>query len=93
MRYADGAEIGYDVRSHTLTARLPAGGKASVEAPGGLRVIGDVRIEGRLQTSGDLTIGGKADVDGDVKGAGISLSQHVHPGVQSGAAKTLAPLP
>jgi len=92
VRYADGAEIAYDARSHTLFAKLPAGGRAEIDAPGGLKITGPVQIVGKVTISDDVDIGGKASVDGDVVGAGISLGKHTHPGVQAGGAKTQAPL-
>ncbi|HEX8446268.1 MAG TPA: phage baseplate assembly protein V [Sphingomonas sp.] len=92
LRFVDGAEISYDAAAHRLVAKLPAGGRAEIEAPDGITLVGPVEIWGTLSVRDDLDVGGKADVDGDVKGAGISLAKHVHPGVQSGPAKTLAPL-
>ena len=57
---------------------------------------GDVEIEGDLNVSGDTNIDGDLDVSGDisgseVEGGEISLSSHVHPGVQSGSGTTGAP--
>ncbi|PTQ70286.1 Gp138 family membrane-puncturing spike protein [Pseudomonas sp. GV071] len=42
---------------------------------------------------GDLTVSGSATVQGDVRGAGVSLAQHLHPGVQRGPANTDPPTP
>ncbi|MFD1949905.1 phage baseplate assembly protein V [Sphingomonas arantia] len=79
LRFADGAEISYDAVAHRLTAKLPAGGSATIDAPGGIELIGPV------------TITGKVTVSDDVVADGISLKSHVHAGVQSGGAKTLVP--
>jgi hypothetical protein len=66
--YGDGARIGYDPESHALTAILPAGATAAIDAPGGITIRGDVTIEGKLTASDDVIGGGK------------SLKGHAHPG-------------
>jgi len=76
VEYEDGARIGYDPESHALTAILPAGATAAIEAPGGLTIRGDVKIDGKLTASGDVVGGGK------------SLRGHVHGGVQPGQSMT-----
>ncbi len=78
-KYPDGAVIDYDHASHTLSATLPAGGKAKLTAPGGVTILGDVDITGTVTVSED------------VLAAGISLVNHVHGGVQSGPSTTGAP--
>jgi phage baseplate assembly protein V len=93
LRFVDGAEIRYDAAAHLLVAKLPAGGRAELDAPAGIRLVGPVEIVGTLTTSDDVAIGGKAVAQGDVTGAGISLKDHIHPGVQPGGGKSLAPLP
>lgn len=85
IEYEDGAVIGYDPEGHALTAILPAGATAEVEAPGGITLRGPVTIEG------DVTLNGKMDATGDVKAGGISLKTHKHGGVQAGGAQTGAP--
>lgn len=82
IEYADGAKVGYDPESHALTAILPDGATALVEAPGGLTIRADVRIEG------DVTLAGRLDASEDVTADGISLKNHKHGGVQAGTAKT-----
>jgi phage baseplate assembly protein V len=79
VEFEDGAQIRYDPEGHKLTAVLPAGGTALIEAPGGLTIRGDVTVEGKL-TARD-----------DVVGGGVSLKNHKHGGVQAGAAQTGAP--
>jgi phage baseplate assembly protein V len=93
LRFVDGAEISYDAETHRLVAKLPAGGRAEIEAPDGIKLIGPVEIVGKLTTSDDVAIGGKATAQGDVVGAGISLSKHTHLGVQPGGGKSQGPLP
>ncbi|MBA1289178.1 phage baseplate assembly protein V [Pseudomonas japonica] len=82
-RYRDGAEVSYDTDTHLLTATLPSGGQVHVEAPGGLSVIGNVRIEGSLAASEDVTAGPQS----------ISLINHPHGGVKAGPEQSGAPLP
>lgn len=78
-KYPDGAVIDYDHATHTLSATLPAGGKAQLTAPGGVTILGNVDITGTVTVSED------------VLAAGISLVNHVHGGVQSGPSNTGAP--
>ncbi|PTR05475.1 MULTISPECIES: phage baseplate assembly protein V [unclassified Novosphingobium] len=78
--YEDGARIGYDPQGHALTAILPAGGTATIEAPGGLVIRGNVTIDGKLSTSEDADIGGTLTASDDVIGGGKSLKTHTHPG-------------
>lgn len=73
-QYDDGAIISYDQATHALTAILPAGGTARIEADGGISIKGDVAIEGSLTTTGDVTAGN------------ISLQNHPHDKVQAGNA-------
>jgi phage baseplate assembly protein V len=79
--YDDGAQIGYDPEAHALTAILPDGATARIVASGGLTIDGPVHINGPLTASEDIT------------GAGISLSGHVHAGVQRGALRSDPPVP
>lgn len=71
-KYPDGAVIDYDHASHTLSATLPAGGKAQLTAPGGVTILGDVAITGSVTVSADVVA------------AGISLVNHRHPGDSGG---------
>lgn len=85
IAFADGARVGYDPIAHALTAILPGGATAEIDAPGGITLRGPVAIEG------DVTIQGAVDVTQDVTADGISLTGHLHGGVTSGGAKTLPP--
>lgn len=78
-KYPDGAVIDYDHATHTMSATLPAGGKAKLTTPGGVTILGNVDITGTVTVSED------------VLAAGISLVNHVHGGVQSGPSTTGAP--
>lgn len=86
VAFADGATIGYDPEAHALTAILPAGATALIEAPGGLTIRGPVAIEG------DVTVTGAISASDDVSADGISLKSHKHGGVQGGAAQTGTPV-
>lgn len=86
IEYADGARIGYDPESHALTATLPNGATALVEAPGGLTIRADVRIEGNVTLTGSLA------ASEDVIAAGISLKSHKHGNVQAGTAQSGEPV-
>lgn len=76
--YADGARIAYDAKSHTLTATLTDGGTAALTAPGGIKITGDVVIDGGLKVTKSVT------ADEDVTAAGISLKSHKHSAVKTG---------
>lgn len=76
--YADGARIGYDPKSHALTAILPAGATLRIDADGGIVLKGDMTVDGDIKSTGTIT------ADTDVVGAGKSLKDHVHLGVQPG---------
>lgn len=58
-----------------------ADGEHTNHFPKDLVIEGDATIEGNLHVNKDVTVDGREDVTGDVKGAGISLSTHTHPGV------------
>lgn len=70
--YPDGAVIDYDHATHTLSATLPAGGKAKLSAPAGVTILGNVAITGTVTVSEDVIA------------AGISLVEHKHPGDSGG---------
>lgn len=62
-----------------------------------INVKGDVEIEGNVDITGDVKITGKVEVtqtvtaQEDVIGAGISLKEHVHSGVQPGGGSSGQP--
>lgn len=78
-KYPDGAVIDYDHATHTLSATLPAGGKAQLTAPGGVTILGNVDITGTVTVSADVVA------------SGISLVTHKHGGVQTGSGTTAVP--
>lgn len=77
-QYEDGARVGYDPTSHALTVILPAGATVRIDADGGLSFKGDLMVDGDIKSTGTIT------ADTDVVGAGKSLKDHVHLGVQAG---------
>jgi len=79
MEFGDGAQIEYDPEAHMLRAVLPGGGLAHLEAE-------SVVLRGTVYIQGSAFVSGQITVDGDVVGAGKSLKDHVHTGVQAGAA-------
>lgn len=79
IAFADGALLAYDPEAHQLSATLPEGGSAVITAPGGIRLVGNVEIEGQLTASQDVVAGG------------ISLRSHRHGGVQGGGGMTQGP--
>ncbi len=78
-KYPDGALLDYDHATHTLSATLPAGGKAQLTAPGGVTILGNVDITGTVTVSEDVVA------------SGISLVTHKHGGVQTGSGTTAVP--
>lgn len=97
IRFEDGAEIAYDPASHELEARLPGGGKARVEASGGITLIGDVSIEGKLSVTEDAQFDAKIHANGEIKSDidvvadTIKLKTHKHTGVTAGGALSGVP--
>lgn len=76
--FEDGSWFAYDPVSGDLTGVVT--GKISLTAPGGIRLVGPVIIEGDVDLKGAMT------ASDDVVAAGKSLKSHTHTGVQAGAA-------
>jgi len=91
IEWEDGAKITYDPQTHALTAILPASATAVIEAPGGITLRGDVTIEGDLAVQGAAQVDETLTAAEDVVADGISLIEHKHGGVASGAAETDPP--
>ncbi len=89
--YPDGAQVSYDPESHQLVASLPAGGTASLAAPGGVQITGDTSIVGKLHVSNDVTVDTKLTATDDVIGGSISLKNHKHTAVTPGTGISGAP--
>ncbi|MES2685736.1 MAG: phage baseplate assembly protein V [Pseudomonadota bacterium] len=75
------------------TVLLDASGDI-VQTPssGILRVNGTMEVSGGINAVGAITTAGSVNAVGDVIGDGVSLSNHVHPGVQPGMGNTGAPI-
>ncbi|MCJ9428548.1 phage baseplate assembly protein V [Kordiimonas marina] len=69
--YSDGAKILYDRAAHALTADLPAGGTAHINADGGITLTGPTRIEGTLEVT--ATVHAQGDISSD---ANVSDAKH-----------------
>ena len=80
MDFPDGASISYNHAGHALAVTLPEGGTATIDAPGGMTINGDVTVNGTVIATTDVLGGGK------------SLKGHKHGGVQAGGAQTGAPV-
>ncbi|EZQ18955.1 baseplate assembly protein [Halopseudomonas bauzanensis] len=77
--YADGTWFGYDMGNQEMTVIMTPGGRAILQAPGGVQIAGDVNITGTVTVSDDVIAGG------------ISLVNHAHSGVESGGSNTGGP--
>lgn len=78
--FPDGTVIEYDHAEHALTAHLNEQGSATLIAPAGVTVVGDVAVTGTITASDDVVA------------ASISLKQHRHGGVQGGGSNTGTPV-
>ncbi|AXF77910.1 phage baseplate assembly protein V [Erwinia tracheiphila] len=101
LRSDDGLAYVEVAAGHDITVKTP--GKLSASAEGGAEITapeivlnGNVTINGNLSqgmgsSGGSANINGPVTVKSDVTAAGISLSSHVHSGVQSGSSNTGKP--
>ena len=90
-----------DIRFHDLSDAFFDGGyrskpNALTIVPNCLNIAGEsnyVRLnsDGTIEIKGDTNIIGSLMVTGDIVGAGISLSEHTHGGVQTGSSSTGTP--
>lgn len=81
----DGTTIDYDPDTHELAITL-AGGKATIIAPEGVSITGNVSVDGDMDLTGRLTA--RDDVIAD----GKSLKGHKHSAVQPGSGQSGAPV-
>ncbi|BAV65754.1 phage baseplate assembly protein V [Sphingobium cloacae] len=72
IAFEDGARLSYDMAAHGLSATLPEGGTVDLEADGGIRIKGDVSVEGTIRATGLIKS------DDDVWAENISLKHHGH---------------
>ncbi len=80
-RFRDGSTVQFDPDAGELAVTLAGQGKARIVAPGGVEIVGDVKVTGKLEASED------------VKAKTVSLVDHVHTGVQAGPGVTGKPRP
>jgi len=92
LEFQDGAVIAYDPETHALEAALPGGATVTITATGGVTIDAS---GGGLSITGDVTVDGAISCTGDVVsdsgGKAVSLTDHVHGGVQAGSADSGAP--
>jgi phage baseplate assembly protein V len=89
--YRDGAVIEYDCVAHHLRAVLPEVGTTELISQGGIRIVGPITHDGDYTQTGNQHITGTVAASEDVVAAGISLTQHLHGGVQAGGATSGGP--
>lgn len=77
IEFDNGTWIGFNPGTGDLTAII-ASGSATIEAPGGIRLVGPVSIEG------DVAVTGRMQASDDVVGGSKSLKDHTHSAVQPG---------
>lgn len=90
MLMPDGTTIDYDPEGHELAITL-ASGKATITAPEGVTITGDVTITGNIAVDGDGSMTGTFTADADVVGGGKSLKDHKHGQVQPGSGQSGPP--
>jgi len=83
MTFKNGTVIEYDREANELKATLKAGGKATIEASGGITLKGDITLDGSITLTGDIDLNGALTAQGNVislgTGAPVTLSTHMHP--------------
>lgn len=92
LEFEDGTAISYDMAAHALAISLASGGTATINAPGGVTITGDVSIVGKVSIEGDTDLTGKLTASEDVIAAGKSLKSHMHSAVQPGSGQSGAPV-
>ena len=90
-RYADGAEIAYDAAAHHLSATLPEGATAAIEAPGGIAVTGNVAVDGTITATGNIESEADIEADGNVQDSAGTMTEmrdtyNTHTHASNGAA-------
>lgn len=79
--YSDGLYVGGVLNGAPTNFIELKDGKVTITANSGLTI------------NGNVTINGTIDATGDIKSSNISLSSHLHGGVQTGASNTTGPIP
>ena len=81
--YGDGAMVEYDRTTHHLKAILPEGATTELTSTGGIRVNGDLLVDGNIKSTKDIT-----DKTRSMAADREIYNDHDHPGVMSGPSKT-----
>lgn len=77
--YGDGAVVSYDENAHRLSAVLPEGGTARVNAPDGLSIAGDVAVDGAITATGNVHSDGDIeDSRGTMQSMRATYNNHTH---------------
>lgn len=84
LQWEDGGYFRYDLSAHKMTLYAPGG----VWVEGTLNTTGYVTASNGLQVAGDVTATGDIKAAGDVTAQGLSLTDHIHPGVVRGGSST-----
>jgi len=85
IQLGDGTEIRYDRGSHSLSAKLAAGGSAEIDAPGGVTIKGDLTVQGNVSATGDVSDGTRA-----MSGDRMLHNAHTHDAPPGGGKTTTA---
>ena len=81
--YNDGTRIEYDRKAHKLTALLPDGATSELVSTGGIKLEGDLLVDGNIKSTKDITDHTRSmQADRDI------YNGHNHPGVASGPSST-----
>lgn len=64
---------------------LARDGSVEIQAPGGVRIVGNTTVQGDIEAVGEVTA--------DSEGTAIDLSTHTHSGVQTGGGVSGPPVP
>jgi len=86
--YADGARLVYDREQHHMQLSLPAGATLDVTAKGGIRIRGDLRVEGSVTATEQVQ-----DKRRSMEEDRTLFNQHIHAGIKPGPKTTEPPQP
>lgn len=92
-KFSDGSTVLFDPEAAELTVELAGQGKAKVTAPGGVEFVGDLKVTGKLEVSETVQAAGEITSEKDVKAKTVSLVDHIHLNVQTGAGVSGKPKP
>lgn len=81
IQYGDGGSTSYDRKAHMHRLDLPAGGRAEVVAPGGMKITADTEIVGTLRVTGDIK--GDAEIGDMVRN--MSADRDIYNGHKHGS--------